>query len=125
VLQLPAAAPAVRTILFDFIVEELETLAHRYPHRISVLITTLKNNKPGLLDAVESLNHQFQTIATEHRISIDTVWDTCYLARFDINAPNYHIHALVLEEQLGDGFDCIEDKVFKLHCNNLSDQFSD
>ncbi len=111
VLQLPAAKPTVRAMLFDFIVEGLEDLAKKHPHRISALITTLKNNKSSLLDVASSLNIQFQIIADEYHISIDTVWNVCYLARFDINAPNYHMQAIKLEKQLGDKFDCIEDKV--------------
>ncbi len=111
VLQLPAAGPDVRTLLFDFIIEELVQLSKKHPHRIRALITTLKNNKSGLLDAAKSLNNQFQIIADKHNVSIDTVWEICYLARYDINAPNYHFHANELDQQLGDDFDCIEDKV--------------
>ena len=114
VLQLPAAPPAQRSMLFDFIIDELEQLAKKHPHRIKALITTLKNQKGSLLNVVEALNIQFAEIAKEHNVSIDTVWDICYLARFDINAPNYHIQAAELEQQLGELFDCIEDKV--LNC---------
>lgn len=113
VLQLPAVNPDDRSSLFDFIVDALSLVAAEHPHRVSDLIVTLKNQKSSLLDASESLNTQFKIIADNHKVSLDTVWGICYLARFDFTSRAYHLQSLELDERLGETFDLIEDEVLK------------
>ena len=110
VLQLPSNEPDVRSMLFDFIVNELRFLGKKHPHRINALVTTLVNNKNSLLDASRELNDKFKLIANEQAISVDTVWDICYLNRFS-SEENYVLHANELDRELGDKFDEIEDAV--------------
>jgi len=114
VLQLPGSNPSIRSELFDFIIHELTLLANKHPHRITDILTTLKNQKDSLLDVAESLNKQFKDIAIKHCVSLDTVWDICYFSRYKFNSQEYQLQSLELDEKLGDTFDLIEDDV--LNC---------
>jgi hypothetical protein len=114
VLHLHAGNPSDRSELFDFIVNELQLIAIIDPHRISGLITTLKNQKGNLLDVAESLNTHFKRIAATHNVSLETVWGICCLTRLSLTSTSYNLQSLELDEQLGDTFDIIEDEV--LHC---------
>ena len=89
ILQLPASKPSIRSELFDFIIEELNKVADKHPHRITDIITTLNNNKDSLLDVAKSLNTQFENIAIKHGVSLDTVWDISYFSRYKLNSTEY------------------------------------
>ena len=114
ILQLPASNPSIRSELFDFIIEELNKVAAKHPHRIIDIITTLNNQKDSLLDVAKSLNTQFENIAIKHGVSLDTVWDICYFSRYKLNSQEYQLQSLALDAELGDTFDLIEDEV--LNC---------
>jgi hypothetical protein len=114
ILQLPASKPSIRSHLFDFIIEELNKVAGKHPHRITDIITTLINQKDSLLDVAESLNTQFEDIAIKYDVLLDTVWDICYFSRYKLNSQEYQLQSLALDAELGDTFDLIEDEV--LNC---------
>jgi hypothetical protein len=107
ILQLPASNPSIRSELFDFIIEELNKVAVKHPHRITDIITTLSNQKDSLLDVAESLNTEFEGIAIKHDVSLDTVWDICYFSRYKLNSQEYQLQSLALDAGLGDTFDLI------------------
>ena len=111
ILQLPASNPSIRSELFDFIIEELNKVAAKHPHRITDIITTLSNQKNSLLDVAESLNTQFKDIAIKHSVSVDTVLDICYFSRYKLNSTEYQLQSLALDAELGDTYDLIEDEV--------------
>ena len=69
ILQLPASNPSIRSELFDFIIEELNKVAAKHPHRIIDIITTLNNQKDSLLDVAKSLNTQFENIAIKQALN--------------------------------------------------------
>jgi hypothetical protein len=118
VLQLPGSNPSIRSELFEFIIDELTSVADKHPHRITDILTTLKNQKDSLLDVAESLNTQFEDIAIKHDVSLDTVWDICYFSRYKLNSQEYQLQSLELDAKLGDTFDLIEDEV--LNCIDTS-----
>jgi hypothetical protein len=70
-----------RAKLYDFIVAEMTLLAKQHPHRIGAIITSLHHQRDALLDVANALNDQFAQLATQYKISIDTIWKVCYTAR--------------------------------------------
>ncbi|WP_151194420.1 transposase [Cysteiniphilum sp. JM-1] len=111
VLQLQSFSPEDRDSLFDFILYELEELAKRHPHRIQSIVTTLKNNKDKLLDVVNELNTEFESLAINHDISVSDIWDICNNARYNLDGNQYDINLIKFYDKHGDRFDHIEDDV--------------
>lgn len=111
VLQLQSVSPEDRDSMFDFIIYELEELAKRHPHRIQSIVTTLKNNKAKLLDVVNELNTEFESLAIKHAISVSDIWDICNNARYNLDGNQYDINLIKFYDKHGDRFDHIEDDV--------------
>jgi hypothetical protein len=109
VLQLESTNYNEREFLFDFIVTELKDLSDKHPHRIKDFTTTLVNQKEKLLSAASELNDKFGKIASQHQLTLETVWKVCNLTRFSIYGSNYHIQSLDLYSEFGDQYDEIED----------------
>jgi hypothetical protein len=111
VLQLQSVSPEDRGSIFDFIIYELEELAKRHPHRIQSIVTTVKNNKVKLLDVVNELNTEFESLATKYDISVSDIWDICNNARYNLDGNQYDINLIQFYDKHGDKFDDIEDNV--------------
>jgi len=73
VLQFHGAAYEDRSILFDFIVESLQELSKRHPHRIKAFSTTLVNQKELLLNASVELDKSFSKIGGKHNLSTSII----------------------------------------------------
>ena len=109
VLQLPSGCPADQETLFDFIVEELLVVAEE--PRIQTYVRSLINQKKDLLAVAQCLDKKFQGIAQKHGVSLHDIWAIGYTARFDIQAPRYHVQSEKLESRIGLQYDEIEDDV--------------
>ena len=128
ILQLPGDNPADREALFDFVLEELSAVAVE-SHRIQALVTSLRKQKKALLAVSHVLNREFQAIASRHSVSIQDVWDVCYVARYDIQSPSYHTKADELASRLGSRFEPIEDEVLGViaatpRCSSMVENFN-
>ena len=111
VLNKPGLAPKSRRELYDFINDELEKLAESHPHRISSMVTTLRNQASKQLGFVEVLDEKFRNISDQYGYSVEMIWELCQLQRYDHNGDAYPIHSLPLQDYLKDDFDSIEDEV--------------
>ncbi|NNF96174.1 MAG: hypothetical protein HKM94_04515, partial [Halobacteria archaeon] len=109
VLQLPSSCPAERENLFDFIVDELLAVAD--VPRIQSYVRSLINQKKDLLAVAYSLDKQFHDITWKYGVSLQDTWSIAYTARFDIQAPTYHVQSEKLESHIGPQYDQIEDEV--------------
>ena len=57
------------------------------------------------------VNTQFETLANQYHVPIDTIWAICYAARYDIDSIKGHEAACELESLLGLQYEEIEDAV--------------
>ena len=111
VLQLAGTAPAIRTELFDFIVDELKQLTS--VPAIVKITTTLRLQKDLILDAANSLDAKFILIAEAHQLPLELIWKICYLARYDYDSFNYQIKSAQLELLANKCYDEVEEKVLQ------------
>jgi len=107
VLQLAGYSPQDRAIMYDFIVTEMEKLVITHPHRIKEVVTSLHTQRHALLDVANTLNNKFSEIAKYFKLSLDTIWEISYLARYDINSLKYHKKSSELETLIGTTYDDI------------------
>jgi hypothetical protein len=127
VLQLLCNCPADREELFDFIVSELSAASD--DARIQPHVRSLINQRDDLLAVAHSLDHKFQEIAEKHAVSLQDVWDICYIARFDIHAITYHVQSEKLESRIGSQYDQIEDDALTVlasthRCSSMVENFN-
>lgn len=111
VLQLAGYKPDERAMLYDFIVQEMTTIAVGHPHRIDAIVTSLHHRRYGLLDVASALNDQFARLGEHYKVSISTIWRVCYSARYGLDSCNYGEESSALEELIGEKYDEIEDAV--------------
>ena len=52
----------------------MEALAVKHPHRIDAIVSSLKYQRVALLDVSHALNTQFETLASQYHVPIDTTW---------------------------------------------------
>ena len=128
ILQLPGHNSADREMLFDFVLEELSTVADE-SHRIKSFVTSLSRQKKDLLAASHALNREFQVIASKYHVTVQDVWDVCYIARYSIQSLSYHSKADVLASRLGSRFEQIEDDVLSAiaatpRCSSMVENFN-
>ncbi len=114
VLQLAGYQPDERAKLYDFIVAEMTLLAKQHPHRIDAIVTSLHHQRDALLDVANALNDQFAQLATQYKLSINTIWDICYTARYGIDSCRYHEQSSALEIVIGEKYEEIEDAVLSI-----------
>lgn len=129
VLQLAGHPPETRAELYDFIVAEMAVLALKHPHRIDTIVTSLKNQRLALLDVSNALNKQFEALASQYNVSIETIWTIRYSARYDIDSVKYHEASGKLESLLGQQYDEIEDNVLSIletthRCSSMIENFN-
>ena len=128
VLQLPGINPKDREMLCDFIVEELSQVKEQH-HRVAEYVRSLKHQKQHLLAVSHTLHEAFGKIAARYDVPIDDVWAICYGTRFDIQAPNYHLHSQPLDDKIGKCYDLIEDEVLAVmasthRCSSMVENFN-
>lgn len=114
VLQLAGHSPKERATLYDFIVSEMTVVASRHPHRIDAIVASLHHQRDALLDVANAINDQFAQLAARYEISINTIWDICYTARYGIDSCNYHDKSFELEVVVGEKYEEIEDAVLAI-----------
>jgi hypothetical protein len=114
VLQLAGYQPDERAQLYDFIVAEMTVLAKQHPHRIGAIVTSLHHQRDALLDVANALNDQFAQLAERYQVSIGTIWDVCYTARYGIDNCRYHERSSELETVIGKHYEEIEDAVLSI-----------
>jgi hypothetical protein len=114
VLQLAGYQPNERAKLYDFIVSEIALLAKQHPHRIDAIVTSLHHQRDALLDVANALNDQFAQMAEQYKISINTIWEICYTARYGIDGCRYHEQSSALEIMIGEKYEEIEDAVLSI-----------
>ena len=129
VLQLAGLPPEARTDLYDFIVTEMEALAVKHPHRIDAIVSSLKYQRVALLDVSHALNTQFETLASQYHVPIDTIWAICYAVRYDIDSIKGHEASCELESLLGLQYEEIEDAVLHIletthRCSSMIENFN-
>ena len=127
VFQLPSSCPADREKLFDFIVDELLAVADE--PRIQTYVRSLINQKDDLLAVAYSLDRKFHSIAQKYGVSLHDTWAIGYTARFDIQAPTYHVQSEKLESRVGSQYDQIEDDVLTAlasthRCSSMVENFN-
>ena len=129
VLQLAGLPPEARTELYDFIVTEMEALALKHPHRIDAIVSSLKYQRIALLDVSHALNKQFDVLASQHIVPIETIWAICYAVRYDIDSIKGHEASCELESLLGLQYEKIEDAVLHIletthRCSSMIENFN-
>ena len=117
ILQLAGHRPDERAMLYDFIVAEMSLLASRHPHRIGAMVTSLIHRREALLAVANALNDQFAPLAARYQLSISTIWQVCYIARYGIDSCRYHDQSSALESAIGDRYEEIEDAVLSILAN--------
>jgi hypothetical protein len=96
--------PETRSMLYDFIIDELTKLEKLHPKHIKALRVFLVNKKPLLLSFVTNMDKQFAKVALENKVSKQTIWDICQLMRYGYNNPKYHDLEVKIRLQLKNNY---------------------
>jgi hypothetical protein len=113
VLNKPGLPPKDRRELYDFIVDELAKLAEIHPHRISSMVTTLRNQASKQLGFVDVLDEKFINISEKYSYPLEKIWELCQLQRYDHNGDAYPIHSLPFQDYFKNDFEVVEDAVIE------------
>lgn len=113
VLNKPGPDYDTRLGLYNFILDEFNSLAILHPHRINYICGKLERQRELLLNFVNILEQEFCLISEKFNCSIDDAWKICELQRYEIKNDNYHIKSTPIETFLGEKFDLIEDAVIE------------
>jgi hypothetical protein len=129
VLQLAGKSPAERSMLYDFILSEMISLASKHPHRIDAIVKAMKKRRDALLDITHTLNEKFSVLSVKYKVSIQTVWNICELARHSFDSPKYVEKVDELASFLGSTYDVIEDEVLLIlesthRCSSMVENFN-
>jgi hypothetical protein len=114
VLNKAGPTPTERSELYDFIVEEFQKLECIEADKIMAMRITLENKKEAVLNFVNVLDHQFQQLSQQFKISIDMLWDLCELQRCSVNNNQYYIRSMPIRIKLKDRFNEIEKAVVEV-----------
>ena len=74
--------------------------------------------------------NNFRASPKEYGVSLHDIWSIAYTARFDIQAPTYHVHSEKLESRIGlPQYDQIEDDVLTVlasthRCSSMVENFN-
>ena len=82
-----------------------------------------------MLDVANELNDKFTQIATKHSLSIDIIWDICYIARYALDGLKYFEKSSELEALIGAKYDEVEDEVLRIleethRCSSMIENFN-
>lgn len=129
VLQLAGKSPAERSMLYDFILSEMISLASKHPHRIDAIVKAMKKRRDALLDITHTLNEKFSVLSVKYKVSIQTIWNICELAKHSFDSPKYVEKADQLASFLGSTYDVIEDEVLLIlesthRCSSMVENFN-
>jgi len=129
VLQLAGKSPAERSVLYDYILSEMISLASEHPHRIDAIVKAMKKRRNALLDITHTLNEKFSVLSVKYKISIQTIWNICELARHSFDSPSYVEKVDKLASFLGSTYDVIEDEVLLIlesthRCSSMVENFN-
>ena len=129
VLQLAGKSPAERSMLYDFIFSEMISLASKHPHRIDAIVKAMKKRRDALLDITHTLNEKFSALSIKYKVSIQTIWNICELAKHSFDSPKYVEKVDELASFLGSTYDVIEDEVLLIlesthRCSSMVENFN-
>lgn len=129
ILQLAGYPPQDRAIMYDFILFEMEKLIVAHPHRIKEVVTSLRTQRHTLLDVANILNDKFNEIAKYFKLSLATIWDICYVARYEFDSLKYNHKSSELEKLIGATYDDVEDAVLFVletthRCSSMVENFN-
>ena len=82
VLRVAGPNPNDRSMLYDFIVSEIEDVEHRYPERLGPIKRALLRQKAQLLSFVEAMSNSIDAIAKDYKVSTDVCWQMCEMLRY-------------------------------------------
>ena len=116
-------------MLYDYILSEMISLASKHPHRIEAIVTAMKKRRDTLLDITHTLNEKFSVLSVKYKISIQTIWNICELARHSFDSPSYVEKVDKLASFLGSTYDVIEDEVLLIlesthRCSSMVENFN-
>jgi hypothetical protein len=117
ILSLAGPNLKIRQELYDFVVEQLQTLKSLCPYRISPVLRMLENNSDNLLAFVGILEARFADIAAKFDVPLFLVQAVCELQGLDKNLSRYWQRRAQLEKKLKGQFYDIEATV----CEVLSE----
>jgi len=129
VLQLAGKSPAERSMLYDFILSEMISLANKHPHRIDAIVKAMKKRRDALLDIAHTVNEKFSVLSVKYKVSIQTIWNICEIARHSFDSPKYVEKVDELASFLGSTYDVIEDEVLLIlesthRCSSMVENFN-
>lgn len=111
VLAIAGTDAASREMLYDFIVEELEKLEKRHPHRIRKVRVSLQDQKPEMLAFVFRMDMFYEQIAREHEISKEQVDKIAENERFGPQTPRYLVGKMASLISIGKEYQQVWKKV--------------
>ena len=116
-------------MLYDYILSEMISLASEHPHRIDAIVKAMKKRRDALLDITHTLNEKFSVLSVKYKISIQTIWNICELARHSFDSPSYVEKVDKLASFLGSTYDVIEDEVLFIlesthRCSSMVENFN-
>lgn len=112
ILPVVGYPPAIRSELYDLVLEELNRLAQDYEHpRLIKLAKHFTQYKQPLLTVADTLNDKLTALAKLYDCSLVYLWELVLLQRYDIQHPTYHEKSSILEMQWPLYFDELEDRV--------------
>lgn len=111
VLTKAGGAPAERSEMFAFIVNEFEKLEKIHPHRIRQIRVALQNQCHLLLAFVKVLDKKFTSISKQFNQPREIIWKMCELQRCEHGSITYECRSLPLHQALGGGYEKIEGAV--------------
>ena len=110
---LSSAGPDLRTRqeLYDFVIEQLQSLELSCPHRITPVRRMLRNHRDDLLAFAGVLDERFADVAARFNVPLFLVHAVCELQNLDKNLPRYWQRRAQLQKTLPGKFHSIETDV--------------
>jgi hypothetical protein len=97
-----------RKQLYDFVIEQLQSLELSCPHRITPVRRMLQNHRDDLLAFAGVLDESFIDIAARFNVPVFLVHAVCELQNLDKNLPPYWQRRAQLQKTLPEKFHSIE-----------------
>lgn len=101
VLSIAGSDPKSRSMLYDFIVEELKALEAIHHHRIRASRIALENQKNDILAFTFEMDQEFSELAKVLNIAKEDVWEICELHRCERFSEKYYKRSKRLRNLLG------------------------
>jgi hypothetical protein len=81
---------STRLELLNFIIEQLQAIEHKLPHRIGPVRKNLQKNAEKIIGFVWNLEQELQQYADELGIDVYWLWQICYAQKFSKCVSNYY-----------------------------------